>query len=369
MLQLFTLLSLAAVLVQGLVVPELQARDSPAPLALDFSIQSSVGNLTVSEWRDKFAPKMSKRAYSEKISNVDYAYFLNVYLGSNRQKSNVLLDTGSSDLWVPTSDYNYKTSSTAKDTGHSFSIEYVDGSSAKGEYYKDTLTFDSGLPDVSLFEFAAASTDSFGVFGIADKDQESTRYTYDNFPWALQKAGITPKASYSLYLGEDHGTGVVIFGGIDTEKYEGSLTKYSIDTSDYALSLDVKTVKVGGKQVTENAPYVLDSGTSLALVSKELMSTLNDVFNVGSNGLVSCNQPSDEYLTFDFGENSIKVPYTDAVYSNGDGTCLLAFSYYEGYFILGDIFLRNAYVYYDLTDQTISLSQVKYSLASNIVAA
>lgn len=369
MLQFITLFSLAVALVQGLVVPDLQARNSPAPLALDFTVQTSVGNLSVSDWKAQYRPKSSKRSYSEAISNTENAYFLNVYLGSNLQKSNVLLDTGSSDLWVPTSSYNNATSSTSEDTGNAFSIQYLDGTTANGEYYLDTLTFDTGLPVINGFQFAAANSNSFGVLGIADKDQESTQSQYNNFPWALQAAGVTPKASYSLYLGEDHGTGVVIFGGIDTEKYEGSLTKYSIDTSQSSLALDLQTVTVAGQQVSDGSPYVLDSGTSLALVSKPLYNVLTKVFKVGSNGLVNCNQPSDEYISFNFGQNVVKVPYTDAVYDNGDGTCSLAFSYEGGNTILGDIFLRNAYVYYDLTDQTISLGQVKYSLESNIIAA
>ncbi|GEQ68974.1 hypothetical protein JCM33374_g2644 [Metschnikowia sp. JCM 33374] len=353
-----------------MVVPELQARDDPAPLALDFTVETTIGNLTVKDWWAQQGPARSKRAYSEGIKNDDYAYMLNVYLGSNKQKSYVLLDTGSSDLWVPTSDYNYKTSSSVRDTGHAFSIEYVDGTTAKGEYYYDKLAFSpSGQALLPQFEFAAASAQGPGVFGIADKDQESTQYTYNNLPWALQRAGLTPKASYSLYLGPDHGSGVVIFGGIDTAKYQGSLTKYSIDNSQSSLSLDLSTITAGGQSFSENAPYTMDSGTSLALVSQDMLNFLNNLFNVDSNGLVNCNQPSDQFINFDFGQSSINVPYTDAVYSNGDGTCSLAFSYNQGYTILGDIFLRNAYLYYDLTDQTISIAQVKYTSASHIVAA
>ncbi|GEQ68252.1 hypothetical protein JCM33374_g1919 [Metschnikowia sp. JCM 33374] len=219
---------------------------------------------------DADRPARSKRAYSEGIKNDDYVYMLNVYLGSNKQKSYVLLDTGSSDLWVPTSDYNYKTSSSVRDTGHAFSIEYVDGTTAQGEYYFDKL--------------------AFSVFGIADKDQESTQYTDNNLPWALQRAGLTPKASYSLYLGPDHGSGVVIFGGLDTAKYQGSLTKYNIDNSQSSLSLDLSTITAGGQSFSENAPYTMDSGTSLALVSQDMLNFLNNLFNVDSNGLVNCDE-------------------------------------------------------------------------------
>ena len=38
------------------------------------------------------------------------------------------------------------------------------------------------------------------------------------------------------------------------------------------------------------------------------------------------------------------------------------------YNILGDNFLRSAYIVYDLDDNEISLAQVKYTTASNIAA-
>lgn len=366
MLQFITLFSLALAVVQGLVVPDNEKRDGPAPLALDFSIKTSVGNFSVSEWRAQQTSQNTTRFYPEAINNVNYGYFLNVYLGSEGQKNNVLLDTGSSDLWVPADYYDHSSSYSSVDIGETFAINYVDGSSATGNYYLDTLTFDTGLPNITNFQFAAADSPNFGVFGIADRYQEVAQKKYDNFPWALQKAGLIPKASYSLYLGQAEGTGVVIFGGIDTEKFEGNLTKYPFATK--RLSLDVQSITVAGQQIPDGSAYVLDSGSALALVTPNVLNALNKVFNV-SNGLVNCNQPSNEYISFNFGQNTVKIPYSDAVFNNGDGTCSLAFSVQEGYTILGDIFLRNAYVYYDLTDHTISLAQVKYSLESNIIVA
>lgn len=396
MLSQLSILSLALALVQGLAIPkgevaDIAARDGPSPLKIDFDVSDTVGNLTAKDYWAKVSElrhqNKKRGSYPETIVDYkDISYNLNVYLGSNNQKVLVSLDTGSSDLWVTDSDdgsgsYNPLSSSSAQDTGEEFSISYEDQSGSSGEYYLDTFKFSTSSPVLKNFQFASVSQSSTGIagiLGVGDKNTESTRNQYDNLPWALNKAGLTPKASYSLYSGSElTKKGSIIFGGIDTEKYSGSLTKYSIDTANGpGLSVNVPTIDVDGHQISVNQPFVLDSGTSLGLVPKNVQSYLDKIFNptLTTQGgityrIVSCNQPTDKFITFNFGSNSIKLSYADAI-SNSDGQCLLGFTYYQDdVFILGDVFLRSAYVYYDLTDKTISLAQAKYTDSSNIISA
>ncbi|OBA22791.1 acid protease [Metschnikowia bicuspidata var. bicuspidata NRRL YB-4993] len=374
-----SLLPLCLGVAHGLSLPRQEAENGPAPIALGFSVLKTVGNITAKEfWSQHSAERAKRDGYP--IPIVDYrdiSYRLDVYLGSDAQKSTVNLDTGSSDLWVYSSDYDPSTSSTSKDTGDAFSIGYLDGTSSAGEYYLDTLKFSTPNPVLSSFQFArSTSSSAYGVLGIADRNQERALSEYDNLPWALQAAGITPKASYSLFLGAEGGSGTVIFGGIDTEKYVGNLTKYSAQKSRGALAVNLQTMLVNGKTLSVDAPAILDSGTSLGLLPLEYMSELDSVFDttVYTQGsieyrLVSCDQPSDKYLDFDFGNNTIQIAYSDMVYHQGNDECLLGFGSYGSYMIFGDVFLRQAYVYYDLSDLTISLAQASYSSSSNIISA
>lgn len=395
MLSKFTIFSLALALVQGVALPlheqlGVAARDGPAPLKLDFEVLKTVGNITAREyWREvhKSRAQKAKRAYPETIYDYqDASYNLDVVLGSNKQKVTVSLDTGSLDLWVVDKDagsgsYDPLTSSSAQDTGEAFSISYEDESGSLGEYYLDTLRFDTANPVLHNFQFASVlstTTGGAGILGVGDRNTEAASTEYNNLPWALQAAGITPKASYSLFLGsEAEAKGSIIFGGIDTEKYSGELTKYPIDTSDGpGLYVNVETFEIDGKLFTLNQPFVLDSGTSLGLVPKSVQDYLDEQFShtLYTEGsityrIVSCDQPSDKYISINFGSNVIKFSYADAIAREGD-TCMLGFTYYQdNVFILGDAFLRNAYVYYDLTDQLISLAQASYLSASNIISA
>lgn len=376
MFQYLTLLSILSVLVSGLAVPNVEKRASPAPLKLDFTVDRKT-NLTAHLLRH------SKRGtYPEVITDVgDVSYNLNILLGSNDQVSNVMIDTGSSDLWVTSQSYNPNSSSTSEDTGNPFSIQYADGTSENGELYLDTLSFDpSDAPTVNNFQFALIqSNDNLngGVLGIGDRNTEATSQEYDNLPWALADNGITPKASYSLFLGPDNGQGSLIFGGIDTDKYQGQLQKYNIDTSGGpGLFVNVENISVNGKSFSSNSPYLLDSGTSLGFIQDDVQKYLDSIFKptmVQEGDItyrqVSCNQPTDKYIEFNFGQNTISLSYADAITNDGNGQCLLGFTSYNNYNILGDVFLRKAYVYYDLTDKTISLAQAQYSTSSNIISA
>ena len=72
-----------------------------------------------------------------------------ITIGSNNQPFVIDFDTGSSDLWVPSSSctssvcsgkhkYNPSTSSLSKKLSGTFSIEYGDGSTVSGPIYQDT---------------------------------------------------------------------------------------------------------------------------------------------------------------------------------------------------------------------------------------
>ncbi|KAF3986699.1 hypothetical protein FT663_04772 [Candidozyma haemuli var. vulneris] len=393
MLPFLTIFSLALAFTSALVVPEnhadsLQKRNG-APLKLDFTVKKTFNESTpavdIGAKAQELTTRLSlsKRHETASLTNDrDITYLLDLKLGSNKQPVTVLLDTGSSDLWVygpkiqnpQGGSFDPSKSSANKKTGEDFFISYLDGSYALGEYVTDDFALEDGRNLLNDLQFAVvdrAQTNSQGILGVADKNQEATDNQYDNLPWALQKSGVTPKASYSLYLGsEAEGKGSIIFGGIDTEKYEGDLTKYPV-AGTRGLALNVESAEVAGQTIDLDAEILLDSGTSLNLwpqhlidaVGKELGGTLTQGFY-----FVDCDQPTDKHLTFDFGKNKINVSYQDLVWKS-QGYCLLGVQPGTSTLIFGDVFLRSAYVYYDLSQKEISIAQAKYTDASNIVAA
>lgn len=63
-----------------------------------------------------------------------------------------------------------------------------------------------------------------GVLGLGYPGNEATYYTYPNLMEQLVDVGLTNSMLYSLHLDDIHDTsGSILFGGIDTEKYYGTL--------------------------------------------------------------------------------------------------------------------------------------------------
>lgn len=394
MLPILTIFSLALAFVNALVVPQKGAssleKRGPSPLKLDFTIAKSINETTPAADISAFAKSLLSKVPVDKrhlvgplTNDRDITYLLDLKLGSNKQPITVLLDTGSSDLWVygpsegnaPGGTFDPSKSSYNKQLGEPFFISYLDGSYALGEYVTDAFALEDGKQLLTDLQFAVVSsgqTSSQGILGVADKNQEASSSQYDNLPWALQKSGVTPKASYSLYLGsEESGKGSIIFGGIDTEKFEGELTKYPVAGS-RGLALQVKSAEVAGQTIPFNQQVLLDSGTSLNLWPSEVIDavgkTLGGQYEQGFY-FVDCEQPTDKYVTFDFGNNKINVSYQDLVWKS-QGQCLLGVQpSQQNIYIFGDVFLRSAYVYYDLSLKEISIAQAKYSDSSNIVSA
>ena len=128
------------------------------------------------------------------------------------QDFNVVLDTGSVNLWVPkvgskdkaTLEHHYdpKKSSSSSSTSETFEITYGTGST-KGNYYSDYATFISGTANNLLF--GAANETNFdvpGADGIMGLARDYNKYMYSAI-WTLNTKGYIPNKSFSFkYLGD-----------------------------------------------------------------------------------------------------------------------------------------------------------------------
>ena len=129
------------------------------------------------------------------------------------QDFDVVLDTGSINLWVPkigskdkanlTHHYDPKKSSASSSTSETFEITYGTGST-KGNYYSDYCTFISNAAYNLLF--GAASETNFdvdGADGIMGLAKDYSRYMYSAI-WTLKAKGYIDNKSFSFkYLGDN----------------------------------------------------------------------------------------------------------------------------------------------------------------------
>ncbi|EGV61683.1 peptidase A1-like protein [Yamadazyma tenuis] len=361
-------------------VPGFQKRENGA-IKLDFNIERP----------DKLIlnGNFTKRAddYNYALINEGSYYVAEILVGSNQQAVKVDVDTGSSDLWVVDTSsgisgtygvYDHTTSSTFSRIASGFAVAYADQSHAEGDWVSDTIQLGgTGGPSLKNQEFgdATTSTINFGILGIGFPINEATADKYQNVPQSLVSQGYIHKNAYSLYLdSSDAAQGSVLFGGIDHAKYSGSLVSNPV-VSQNDLDLNVNSVTTNGQTIDIGSNYVLDSGTTINYLDPTVLANLASALGAkySSSGFYYFDSASDaKDISVNFDGVSVTIPasYTVGAFYDGDGNALtetgFLFLPQTNYHILGDVFLRNAYVVYDLDARTISLAQAKFTSDENI---
>jgi len=352
-------------------------------------------------------------------------YYANVTVGTPAQSLSLQIDTGSSDVWVPSStasicedtkdggcpggSFDYSNSKTFVDVEQNgFNISYVDGTGSMGDYFQDTFSIGGGTVKSFQMGLATDTSISVGIMGIGYNSSEANIQTgngttYPNLPNSLVSAGLIKTNAYSLWLDDlQASTGSILFGGIDTAKYTGDLVSVNVYPSSRGGAVTSFTVawtslsvesSSGTDQLTPTTfaqPAILDSGTTItllpddiaAVVFEELGATVSQQLGAV---VVPCSlaQKSGS-LNYGFGGvggPTIKVDVSQLVlplttsdgrtptYNNGDPACQLGIQAAgEDPTLFGDTFLRSAYVVYDLENNRIGLAQTDFNATgSNVV--
>ncbi|KAM5464037.1 hypothetical protein MauCBS54593_007214 [Microsporum audouinii] len=392
-------------------------RDNPSIVGFDierFQVAKPVH-------RDIIAKRASGKTVSQDLDNQKNLYFCNITLGTPPQTIRAHIDTGSSDLWVNTDDsqfcssrwspcreggiFDSSSSSTYQLVSNDFNISYVDGSGASGDYVTDVI--EVGGIQLKEFQFAIGHTSSspLGVLGIGYEAGEAlvSRFgdeSYPNLPAALVKAGHIRSNAYSLWLNDlSASRGQILFGGVDTGKFEGKLqTVPVLHTSggDYTslvialTSVGIRTASEGSLDTFPAQPVAvaMDSGSSLSYLpdalAAKIYNSIDAVFDPSNNlAFVPCSMVNDDRkLVFTFSSPQIAVGMdelvidlgpdangNEATFRDGSKACVFGIAPAgRSISILGDTVLRSAYLVYDLDNNEISIAPTRFnSTVTNIM--
>ena len=172
-----------------------------------------------------------------------------------------------------------------------------------------------------------------------------------------------------------------LFGAVDHAKYSGQLqtvpiiniySRYYSRPIRFDIVLNSMTLLSSAQNIsvsTTPIPALLDSGTTLTYLPRAIVSTLvsllGGTLTLSGFYSVKCSYNTrSAYLVFNFSGVRIRVPLADLILNQGSqcylGVMAQSADRISGlpYAILGDNFLRNAYIVYNLEDYEISLSQV-----------
>ncbi|KAG6022954.1 hypothetical protein E4U41_002120 [Claviceps citrina] len=402
---------------EGLSLPQgdrqQQTQQGAQPRVVGLPVHRSKGwNPVV---RDRSLLRKRDGTVSGTLDNLQTFYFLNATLGTPPQPVRLHVDTGSSDMWVntPTSTlcsslpqrcaeaetYSANSSSTYQYVSSNFNIAYLDGSGASGDYGTDVLRFGGQTVSSLQFGIGYASGTRGNILGIGYPSNEAQvvlagRKPYPNLPAKLHADGKISSTSFSLWLNNvDAEAGSVLFGGIDTEKFRGSLVGVPIQkaNNDYTQFFITMTgLDVGSETVASDMALavLLDSGASLTLLPNHITSQIYLLVNAQYQerhdvAFVPCSlRQQNATMTFRFSfPAAITVSLSEMIldypdragkapkFDNGDEACVFGIRpAHDSATILGDTFLRSAYVVYDMDKNEIALANATSNVTrSNVV--
>ncbi|CAI4304821.1 CQS_1a_G0006380.mRNA.1.CDS.1 [Saccharomyces cerevisiae] len=282
-------------------------------------------------------------------------------------------------------------SSTFKYNQTFFNETYGDGTYYAGTYGTDVVSFDNISLHNFTFGVSNDTTNNNGILGVSipsaeftdtlpyTSDFDVTPHTYDNFPIALKDQGKIEKIAYSLFLNEPNAHfGSILFGAVDKSKYSGQLYTLpmleaynNLDSLNQGMFVTAQSVaildgKSGNKTVSDvRFPVLFDSGTTFSTLPTEIADAIGKSFDGKYNSrdqgyIFDCSKVNDTLLSVDFGGFNISANISNFVTPAKDH-CLLNIVPTDTGVVLGDAFLVDAYVVYDLESREVSIAQANFN--------
>lgn len=312
-------------------------------------------------------------------------YFSEISIGSPEQTFKVILDTGSSNLWIPSSEcgsiacylhtkYDSSASSTFKKNGSEFAIQYGSGS-VSGYISQDTVTIgDLKVKDQLFGEATSEPGLAFafgrfdGIFGLG-YDTISVNHVPPPF-YNMIDQGLLDEPVFSFYLSDTADSGkesVVTFGGVDKSHYTGKLTKIPLRRKAY-WEVDLESITYGDETADlEATGAILDTGTSLITLPSTLADLLNKEMGAkkgfGGQYSIECDKRDTlPDVSFNLSGYNFSISAHEYILET-QGSCISTFTPMDipapagPLVILGDAFLRKWYSVYDLGNDAVGLAK------------
>jgi len=317
----------------------------------------------------------------------DSEYYGEVTIGTPPQKFQVIYDTGSSNLWVPSKScdnckksgakYDSSSSSSYAKNGEPFMLQYGTGS-CNGFLSNDEV----GLGEVSIsnFSFGEVSHEAADVFGSAPFDgilgMGPAKAAADHVAMPMDQLVAQGKVQhnvFSFYLASNETAGsTLVLGGTDEQYYSGEFSYVPVAKAASILPywlVSASDIKIAGESTKScnwltGCYMVVDTGTSVlagppsamnAIISK-IGNVTADCSNVHTLPTVSFTMAGKE---FDLEPEFYVIRAKD---DSGKEQCQLGL---EGVnagvpiWILGDPFLRKFYTVWDAEQHRVGFATAK----------
>ncbi|KAL0094952.1 secreted aspartyl protease [Phycomyces blakesleeanus] len=313
-------------------------------------------------------------------------YYGEIDIGTPPQTFTVVLDTGSSNLWVPSSGcssiacflhrrYESTKSSTFSENGTDFAIRYGTGS-LEGFISQDTVNFggieleNQGFAESVKepgFTFAFAKFD--GILGMG-YDNIAVQKVVPPF-YNLVNRDLIDEPVFSFWLndannGDEANGGELVLGGVDPAHYVGDIAWSPVVRKGY-WEIQLDDIRFDGEPLDlDPINAAIDTGSSLLVCPTAFADLLNKEFGAEKNWagqyVVDCARiPDLPEFCFIFNGKDFCLTAEDYILQM-QNQCISGFMGMDipepagPIWIVGDVFLRKFYSIYDLGNDRVGLA-------------
>ncbi|KAK3317379.1 aspartic peptidase domain-containing protein [Cercophora scortea] len=275
-------------------------------------------------------------------------------------------------------------------------------------YYKDKIAFQVSQPDILDFnvvrpeiqigsaQFGLAIFSEgmpSGIFGAAYG--VGYNQNYSSIIDEMYTQGLILDKDFSIALGsvdednENNGPGELLFGALDLAKFTGTLKgidiasqhsrredgyyRYWINVTSIGVTEPGSCLSIPLTNSTFEERFLPDTGTTLTYMPRDALLGLLEFFpeatvEEGYGYKIDCSHLDEEgTINFGFGSGdfTIRVPYRDFIFQLQPGVeepdqkevvCMLGAVPSEGFYILGDTFMRSVYAVFRQQEHKVYLA-------------
>uniref|UniRef100_A0A8C4RS03 Renin n=1 Tax=Erpetoichthys calabaricus TaxID=27687 RepID=A0A8C4RS03_ERPCA len=315
---------------------------------------------------------------------LDTQYFGEISIGSPPQMFNVVFDTGSANLWIPSAScsplytacfshnrYDSSQSQTYIKNGTGFSIQYGSGN-VRG-FLSEDLVMVGGIPVIQVFAeatavpalpFIFAKFDGVLGMGYPNIAIDGITPVFDQ----ILSQHILKEEVFSVYYSRDpHNMpgGEIVLGGTDPSYYHGEFNYLSTSKTG-KWEIELKGVSVRGETLfcKDGCTAVIDTGSSYIIGPAASVTQLMKAVGATELYTVNCDKveamPS---ISFEFGGTEYSLTGEDYIHWFGEDLCVVTFSGLDipppvgPVWVLGASFISRYYTEFDRHNNRIGFAR------------